>query len=236
MKIFRFHKSFNSVVIGLAESGNFIPPEIATTMTQQAIDYRSANRHLIPLCECSQLRDAGLIATNVSPLVVDLTQPLPESPSDSSIASLYHQTTPDDQAVYSDAEHQLQTQDHRLRRDVFYLPFFQKMNAELDRLVEKFGSAKLLMINCDVSRTGRKICLAGDIAEMPKLAELDIEIKKLDQQPFTGQRAASDQVKVFNLTMSSECFVVDDVWSEREADKTREVLNKIVSAVARLGL
>lgn len=232
MKIFRFHKSFNSVVIGLAESGNFIPPEIATTMTQQAIDYRSANRHLIPLCECSQLRDAGLIATNVSPLVVDLTQPLPESPSDSSIASLYHQTTPDDQVVYKEAEHRLRTQDHHLRRNTFYLPFFQKMNAELDRLVEEFGSATLLMINCDVSQTGRKICLAGDIAEMPELAEVDIEIKKLDQQPFTGQRAASDQVKVFNLTMSSDCFLVNDVWSESEADKTREVLNKIVSAVA----
>ena len=232
MKIFRFHKSFNSVVIGLAESGNFIPPEIATTMTQQAIDYRSANRHLIPLCECSQLRDAGLIATNVSPLVVDLTQPLPESPSDSSIASLYHQTTPDDQVVYKEAEHRLRTQDHHLRRNTFFLPFFQKMNAELDRLVEKFGRANLLMVNCDPSLTGRKTCLAGDITGMPGLDKIDIEIKELDRQPLIDQRAASDQVKVFNLTLSSDCFLVDGVWSESEADKTREVLNKIVSAVA----
>ena len=228
MKIFRFHKSFNSVVIGLAESGNFIPPEIATTMTQQAIDYRSVNRHLIPLCECSQLRDAGLVATNVSPLVVDLTQPLPESPSDSSIGSLYHQTTPDDQAVYKDAEHRLQTQDHHLRRNTFYLPFFQKMNAELDRLVEKFGSAKLLMISCDPSLTGHKICLAGNITGMPGLAEIDIEIKELDQQPIIDQRPVSDQVKTCKLTLSSDCFLEKGIWSDSKADQLREVLAKVI--------
>jgi len=67
---------------------------------------------------------------------------------------------------------------------------------------------------------------------MPGLDEIDIEIKELDQQPLIDQRAASDQVKVFNLTLSSDCFLVDGIWSKNEADKTREALNKIVSAVA----
>ena len=235
MKIFRFHKSFNSVVMGLAESGNFIPPEIASAMTQQAVDYRSADRHLIPLCECSQLRDAGLIATNVSPLVVDLTQPLPESPSDSSIASLYHQTTPDGQAVYKDAEHHLQTSDHQLRRNTFYLPFFQKLNAELDRLADKFGSATLLMIACNPSLTGRKICLAGDITEFAGLAEIDIEIKEIDQQTFIGQRPVSDLVKTYRLTLSSDCFLENGVWSDGKADQVREVLAKVVGEFAKKG-
>ena len=106
------------------------------------------------------------------------------------------------------------------------------MNAELDRLEKEFGSATLLMIGCAPNLSGRKICLVGDITEIPGLAEVDIEIKQLDQQPFIGQRAASDRAKVFNLTLSSDCFLVDGVWSESEADRTREVLAKMIGAVA----
>jgi hypothetical protein len=234
MKIFRFHKSFNSVVIGLVESGNFIPPEIAKSMTKPAIDYRSAGQHLISLCECSQLRDSGMIATNVSPLVVDLTEPLPESPLDSSFASLYHQTTPDGQVVYKDAEHQVQASDHRLRRDTFYLPFFQKMNAEFDRLVEKYGSATLLILSLDPNLTGGKICIAGDIAENSGLAEIGIEPKKPIDQPFIGQRPTSELVKTYMLTLSSDCFLNDDgVWSESKADGVREVLASVVDVFAK---
>ena len=233
MKIFRFHKSFNSVVIGLAESGNFIPPEIGSTMTQQAIDYRSASRHLIPLCECSQLRDAGLIATNVSPLVVDLTQPLPESPSDPSIASLYHQTTPDGQVVYKEAQHRVKAQDHKLRRDTFYLPFFQKINTELDRLVERFGAATLLMLSHDSGLTGSKIHIAGDISENAGLADIDIETEDPTDQPFIGQRQESELVRTCKLTLSSDCFLENNVWSDGKARQVREVLAKVVSALAK---
>lgn len=233
MKIFRFHKSFNSVVIGLAESGNFIPPEIASAMTQQAIDYRSADRHLIALCECSQLRDAGLIATNVSPLVVDLTQPLPESPPDSSLSSLYHQTTQDGRPVYKDTKQPLQQPDHQLRRNTFYLPFFQKMNSELDRLIEKFGSATLLMLSHNPNLTGRKIYIAGDRAENSELAEFGIENEKPTDQPFIGWRPESDLVKTCKLTLSSDCFLAGDAWSMSEANQTREVLAKVVGEFAK---
>ena len=233
MKIFRFHKSFNSVVIGLAESGNFIPPEIAATMTQQAIDYRSPHRHLIPLCECGQLRDAGLLATNVSPLVVDLTQPLAESPSDSNSASIYHQTTPDGQVVYKDTQRPLQQADHQLRRDTFYLPFFQKMDVELNRLVEKFGSATLLMLSHDPNLTGGKISIAGDVEENSGLAEIGIQIEKPTGQPFIGQPPVSELVKTCKLTLSSDCFLDGGVWSDGKADQTREVLAKVVDACAR---
>lgn len=232
MKIFRFHKSFNSVVIGLAESGNFIPPEIAAAMTEQAIDYRCPNRHLIPLCECGQLRDTGLIATNVSPLVVDLTEPLPESPADSSIASLYHQATPDGQPVYIDTHLPLRQADHQLRRDTFYLPFFQKMNAELDRLVEKFGSATLLLLSHNPNLTGRKMYIAGDIAENSILANIGIETEEPTDQAFIGQQPMSDLVQTYKLTLSSDCFLVAGVWSESKADQTREVLARVVDVCA----
>ena len=232
MKLFRFHKSFNSVVIGLVESGNFIPPEIAAAMTPQAVAYRSASHYLIALCECSQLRDAGLVATNVSPLVVDLTRPLPENPSGTSVASLYHQTTPSGQAVYKD----VQPTDHQLRRDTFYVPFFQKMNAELDRSVEKFGSATLVMMGCDANQTGRKICMTGEIAaedvsdaiESAKTIGIEIETGETDERPLLDQRAASDAVKAGTLTLSSDCFLDDGAWSDKKADQVREVLAKIV--------
>lgn len=233
MKIFRFHKSFNAVLIGLAESGNFIPPEIASAMTQQATGYRSADRHLMELCECSQLRDTGLIATNVSPLVVDLTQPLPESPSDSDLSSLYHQTTRDGQSVYKDTKQPLQQSDHQLRRNTFFLPFFQKMDTELDRLIEKFGSATLLMLSHNPNLTGRKIYISGDTTENSELAEIGVENEESTDQPFIGQLPESELVRTCKLTLSSDCFLVDDAWSMAQANQTREVLAKVVRAFAK---
>ncbi len=240
MKLFRFHKSFNSVVIGLAQSGNFIPPEIAATMTQQARDYRSADQHLIRLCETAQLRDAGLVATHVSPLVVDLSQWLPESPLDSNIASLYHQTTPDGDAVYQHAEQPLQTRDHQLRRDTFYLPFFQKMNLELDRIVENFGSATVMMLSHSSSLTGCKVTVAADTAridlsaviDLASTLEIEIEIEEQKKLPLVIQRAASDQVIVCQLTLSADCFLEEGIWSDRRADRVRELLAEMVSTAA----
>ena len=236
MKIFRFHKSFNSVVIGLAESGNFIPPEIANTMTQQAIDYRSANRHLITLCECSQLRDTGLVATNVSPLVVDLTQPLPESPLDSDITALYHQTTPDEQVVYKDAEHQLQASDHQLRRDTFYLPFFQKINTELDRLTQKFGKATLLMASCDGQLKDRTVRVAGDVSnhdfsdaiQAAKELKIEFEVTPSTGLSFIGPSIQFDSVTGCSLKISPDCSLDGDNWSDQKADQLREFLAELV--------
>ncbi len=236
MKIFRFHKSFNSVVIGLAKSGSFIPPEIAHTMTQNAIDYRCVNRHLIALCECSQLRDTGLIATNVSPLVVDLTRPLIESPADSHINALYHQTTPDGQVVYKDAQHQLQASDHQLRRDTFYLPFFQKIKAELDRLTKTSENATLLMVSCDSQLKNGTVSIAGDVSSydfssaIQAAKELDIEFEiSPTEGPFADQRFESDSVTACSLKISPESLPEGDDWSEQEANRLREFLAKLVA-------
>ena len=79
MKLWRLQKSFSPVLIALPNSGSFLPPEIASHMTDAAKSFSSNARHLIQLCEGPELRDAGVIASNVSPLVIDLSQPLPPS-------------------------------------------------------------------------------------------------------------------------------------------------------------
>ncbi len=239
MKIFRFHKSFNSVVIGLAESGNFIPPEIAQTMTPQAISFSSTARHLIPLCECRQLRDTGMLATNVSPLVVDLKVHSPAVTNDIDILSLYRVTTPDGEPIYQDPDSAITARAHQLRRDIFYLPFFQKLNGELNRVVAKFGSATLMMLNCDTQLTGSKIRIAangavGNFPDVVKLADasgIELEFRPAKESFVLSDLVDTGGVELCLVTLADESFLDRGDWSDNKADRVRDVLANLVGAL-----
>jgi hypothetical protein len=177
-----------------------------------------------------------LIATNVSPLVVDLTQPLPESPEDSPNSMLYPKTV-NEEVIYKDSELQFKPSDHRLRRETFYLPFFHKINTELDRLAKTFGRATLLLTSCDSQLAGRTVVIAGDLSSHDfstaiRAAEemgIEFEIRPKAERPFIDARAQSDRENVCSLNISPESMLEGADWSDEKADQLREFLANVVS-------
>ena len=246
MKLWRLQKSFCPVLIALPNSGSFLPPEIAAHMTDAAKGFSSNARHLIQLCEGPELRDAGVIASNVSPLIVDLSQPLPLS-LQPPIAAHYPSETPSGQPVYPDTNFSMSDADHQLRRETFYLPFYQKLDTELDRMESAFGKAALLLLECDDEQTSAVIELAvakhksGSWDEVEgiisrRLRDDEVATNVVLQRAITDAAAAKEeragQRLVCKATVPSCCFMSDGQWCDKLANSTRSMLASVVEALA----
>jgi len=135
---------------------------------------------------------------------------------------------------------ELQAQDHQLRRDTFYLPFFQKLNAEIDRLAAQFGHASLLMMSCDNRLPDRTICVSGDVSDSDfsqpiqtaREMEIDYKVELKTESPFVEGRAASDQVNTFTLKISPASLLDGSDWSDEKSNQVREVLAALVGTLA----
>ena len=247
MKLWRLQKSFCPVLIALPNSGSFLPPEIAAHMTDAAKGFTSNACHLIQLCEGPELRDVGVIASNVSPLVVDLSQPLPPS-LQPPIEAHYPCKTPNGQQIYIDDNFSMSDADHQLRRETFYLPFFQKLFAELDRMETEFGKAVLLVLEYDDEQTSAAVELAaaehkyGSSDEIKgiisrRLRDDEVANNVVLQRAITEAAAVKEeragQRLVCKATVPAACFMRDGQWSDELANSTRSVLASVVEALTK---
>ena len=247
MKLFRYHKSFNGVVLALPESGSFVPPEIAEVMIDEALNHRFDGQHLIEVCQCQILRDSGLVATNASRLVANLMYSCPTEPTRSEIQSLYDRMTADGKPVYRDRDYRINQEEHQLRWATFYQPFFQKLSSEIDRVINHFGSVTVLVLRCD-QRTGKHLTL-DFVSPFPGLVdvlgenaregfELTISTGHDDNQAiaipshFVDLQQSRANVTLGQVTVSRGCFLEEGKWSDDHVDRLRAVLEKIIKVVA----
>lgn len=249
MKLFRFHKSFSPVLIALPHAGTFIPPEIAVTMTDAAREDAPTDKHLLKLCDCSALRDVGLIATNASPLIVNLARMLPAT-MEGPLETFYRTATSGGQPVYQETPLQLTDQQHRLRRETFYLPYFQKLLAELNRMDRVFGKATLLLLEAlktqsaeiELAITDPQAFDFSNVARLANQHSFSFTCRTLSQDEIgddailnaaINDSLTTDTEKAFSpqigrLSVGPPCFLDQADWSAERADATRAIIAALV--------
>ena len=126
-------------------SGTFVLPEIAELMTKPGLEKRDTDWFLSRLYDIPALESAAMITANLSRYVVDLNRP-------SDNASLYPgQSTTGicpkftfaDEPIYQSG-HEPDAAETAKRIEHYWQPYHDQMQAELDRLVARFGFVVLL--------------------------------------------------------------------------------------------
>lgn len=246
MKLFRVHRSHNGIVMILGESGTFFPPEIAVAMTDAATRSSSPARWLIDVCgdaatDTPTLRDAGLVATLVSPLVVDAMKPLEETLAND-WSNMYRNRTDTGEAIYRDPSFALSPADHTLRRETFYLPFHRKIDSEISRTQADHGRSLAVTIRCDPGphqqitfRGGRTVCdeptMQARLVKQASEFGITLVFQEQDSDSIanlpTPLNLKMPDVAWCDVAISASCFTQHDAWSSSRAHATRQTLDAI---------
>ena len=160
MQLFRFQKGYSPVMVTNAHGGTAILPEIATKMTEAGLANHDADLFLSRILDLPSLESAAMMTANLSRYVVDLM-------CDPSSADVVPVQTSQGQAIYlPDAEPDENEVAKRVEH--FYAPFYRQLDAEIDRLANRFGS--ILLIDAHAPKSKRspsgsaiKLCLPENV-------------------------------------------------------------------------
>lgn len=150
MKLFRFQKGYSPLMVSNPHSGVIIPPEIASEMTEAALERRDTDWHLTRLYDVPCVESAAMISANLSRYVVDLNRRSDDQPlyqdQDWLATSIVPRVTFAGEPIYQDGKEPDQSEiDKRIEH--FWQPYHEQLEAELKRLIGVFGFVVLLDVH-----------------------------------------------------------------------------------------
>ncbi len=258
MKLFQFQRGMIPLMISNPHSGTFIPPEIAESMTAAALIKRDTDWFLSRLYDFPILADAAILKANVSRYVIDLNRPRDN-------ASLYpgQQTTGlcpritfRQEPIYRSGSEPDETE-LKKRVEHYWQPYHDQLNAELDRLVEKFGYVVLLDVHSIAQRV--PMLFEGSIPDFnfgtnhgqscgPSLQRAIAEFAQtiegyssVTNGRFVGGYITrlygeKPHVEAVQLELNRSTYLDEEtiVWNEQKANRVRPVLERFVEKLSRL--
>lgn len=154
--LYEFHPGQLPLVISFPHSGDWIPEDLRSRMTSEGQASPDTDWFLPQLYRIQDLNDISTIIARPSRYVVDLNRP----PDDQSLypgkltTGLCPETTFAGQPIYLD-ERPLAGEEIRQRTDLYWQPYHQKLQQELERLVKIHGKVVLLDAHSIASRVPR---------------------------------------------------------------------------------
>jgi N-formylglutamate deformylase len=148
MKLFQFQRGLIPLMVSNPHSGTFIPPEIAATMSPEALIKRDTDWFLARLYDFPVLKKAGMIKANLSRYVIDLNR---RSDGESlypgqNTTGLCPRITFEKEAIYLEGK-EPDASEVGKRVEHFWRPYHDQLNEELDRLVGEFGYVVFLDVH-----------------------------------------------------------------------------------------
>ena len=145
MQAFKFHQGSQPLLISMPHVGTYVPPALATRLTDVAQQVHDTDWHLERLYDFAKNLGASLLIATHSRYVIDLNR-------DPSGASLYPGQSVtglcpvddfDDLPLYRDPQDVIGEAEIAERRDSLWQPYHQQLQAELARLKSVHGKAVL---------------------------------------------------------------------------------------------
>ena len=164
MKLFRFQKGYSPFVISNPHSGVFIPPEIAEKMTAEGLRKTDTDWFLTRLYDLPAIESGAMISANTSRYVADLNRSADDQalyPGQVSTGICPNCTFRGD-AIYQPGEEPNETEKNN-RIEHYWRPYHDQLEAELKRLIEKFGFVVLLDVHSIKQRVPR--LFEGDLPD-----------------------------------------------------------------------
>ena len=245
-------------MISNPHSGTFIPPEIAESMTAAALIKRDTDWFLSRLYDFPILEKAAILKANVSRYVIDLNRPRDN-------ASLYpgQQTTGlcplitfREEPIYGSGS---EPEERELQKRVehYWQPYHDQLNAELDRLVEKFGYVVLLDVHSiaqivpmlfdgaipdfNFGTNQGQSCGPSVRAAIAEFAETIVGYSQVTDGRFVGgyitrHYGEKPQVDAVQLELNRSTYLDEETlgWNEHKANQVRPVLGRFVEMLAGL--
>ncbi len=148
MKLFQLQRGLIPLMVSNPHSGTFIPPEIASTMSPEALAKRDTDWFLARLYDFPVLQKAGMIKANLSRYVIDLNR---RSDGTSlypgkSTTGLCPRITFENEPIYL-AGNEPDDSEVGKRVEHFWRPYHDQLNEELDRLIDQFGYVVFLDVH-----------------------------------------------------------------------------------------
>ena len=153
METFRFQPGETPVLLSIPHVGTAIPPDIAATMTDEALAVPDTDWHLDRLYHFAPALGIGFLKATCSRYVIDLNRGPQEAPlypgtDNSELCPTY---TFDRHPVYKPGMEPDATEIER-RTGAFWTPYHEQLQAELQSLTARFGVAVLLDVHSIPSR------------------------------------------------------------------------------------
>jgi N-formylglutamate amidohydrolase len=175
------------ILLCVPHAGTFVPPEIAQTMTSAGLATK-ANWFLMEKIDLPTAQACGLITSNISQHVVDLdcdpTSPeicLLETANRKYIYREFQQPTPKE--ITQRVEH-------------YWQPFHDQLQDELQRMVERFEKAKLILIK-PTDRQGKDSFIQSSIESTFSAAEVGVDEVVLS--PNDRREAVEEKLSKFGI-------------------------------------
>ena len=140
-------------MISNPHSGVFIPPEIATDLTEAGLEKRDTDWFLTRIYDLPAIESAAMISANASRYVVDLNRPSDNHSlyPGQSTTGICPRITFNREPIYKEG---LEPDDAEIAKRIehYWQPYHDQLHAELERLVAKFGFAVLLDVHSIAQR------------------------------------------------------------------------------------
>lgn len=141
MQLFRFQKGYSPVLICNAGSGVFLPPEIASKMTEAGQAKPDTDWYLTRLCDIPAVESVAMISANVANCVVDLNAD--PTGGGGSLPMVCRTHNFDGQAIY-EAGQEPDSNEIEKRIEHYWQPFHNQLEQELERLINRYGFVLLI--------------------------------------------------------------------------------------------
>ena len=255
MKLFRFQKGYSPFVVSNPHSGVFIPPEIAEKMTEEGLRKTDTDWHLTRLYDLPAIESGAMISANTSRYVVDLNRSADDQalyPGQVSTGICPNFTFRGD-AIYQPDQEPDETE-KKNRIEHYWQPYHAQLEAELKRLIEKFGFVVLLDVHSIKQRVPRlfegdlpdfnfgtnhgKSCGAAFQELIEEFAETITDYSHVTNERFVGgyitrHYGAMENVHAVQLELNRSTYM-DEATLEWDFDKSVDVIPVIERFVISL--
>jgi N-formylglutamate deformylase len=142
--LFQFHPGTQPLLVSIPHMGTYVPPSIATRLTDEARRVPDTDWHLDRLYAFARELGASVLQATHSRYVVDLNRP-PDNASlypGQATTSLCPDATFDGTPVYREGQG-VDDAEMAERRETWWRPYHQQLRGELDRIRAQHGVAML---------------------------------------------------------------------------------------------
>ncbi|MFT0212343.1 N-formylglutamate deformylase [Pseudomonas sp. F1_0610] len=144
LPVFEFHQGTEPLLISMPHSGTQVPADIAAGFTAQGLVLADTDWHIPCLYEHAKALGASILQANYSRYVVDMNRP-PNNASlypGQSVPGLCPVDTFHDEPIYQSGKAPSEAEIEQ-RKQLFWQPYHQQIERELQRLKSLFGCAVL---------------------------------------------------------------------------------------------